>query len=312
MEQVNTEHLPHFVQPMKFTRFKGIFMVLAGATLWGLSGTAAQVLMQRDGFDLGWLVTLRMGISGLLLLVIVSFGQGIRHIVNVWRNPVDAFRLILFAIVGLLGVQYSYFAAIQTGNAATATLLQYLGPVFITIYVALRMKKMPTWKQQYAVILAVIGTALLVTNGNFQGLSISGGALTWGLISAFTAAFYTLYPKHLIERYGAATIVGWAMFLGSIGLSFKSPIWRFPGHRSLNAWFLVMFVVLFGTLIAFYLYIASLRFISASETSLLGCAEPLSAAIVSMTFLNVNINTLGWLGGACILGTVIILARNPS
>ena len=42
--------------------------------------------------------------------------------------------MILFGLFGMLAVQYTYFASIKEGNAAVATLLQYLAPIFITVY----------------------------------------------------------------------------------------------------------------------------------------------------------------------------------
>ena len=93
-------------------------MVLLGAVLWGVSGTAAQVLFQRCGFNPGWLVTVRMSVAGLLLLTGISMKSGLRQTIFVWHNKRDVFKLILFGILGLLGVQYSYFAAIGYGNAA--------------------------------------------------------------------------------------------------------------------------------------------------------------------------------------------------
>lgn len=43
----------------------------------------------------------------------------------------------------MLMVQYTYFAAIKHSNAATATVLQYAGPVIIAIYLAIKNKKSP-------------------------------------------------------------------------------------------------------------------------------------------------------------------------
>jgi ABC-type transport system involved in multi-copper enzyme maturation permease subunit len=105
----------------KFDHFKGLSMVLLGAVLWGVSGTAAQVLFQRYGFSPGWLVTVRMSIAGLLLLIGVAIRSGLKDTLAVWKDKKDAVRLILLGIIGLLGVQYSYFAAIRYGNAATGT-----------------------------------------------------------------------------------------------------------------------------------------------------------------------------------------------
>jgi drug/metabolite transporter (DMT)-like permease len=303
---------PALITKKRFDHFKGLSMVLLGAILWGVSGTAAQVLFQRDGFDPGWLVSTRMSASGLLLLLAVAIRSGLKPVFLVWRNTKDSLRLVLFGILGLLGVQYSYFASIQYGNAATATLLQYLGPVFITVYLAFRRRSLPNQWESIAVALALIGTFFLVTNGKWHGLSISTLAVVWGIISALTLSFYTLYPKGLLQTYGSATIVGWAMVIGGIGMAFKSPPWRFTGHSSLGAWWLVGFVVLFGTLVAFYLYISSLKYISASEASLLACGEPLSAAIVAMVFLHVKMGGFALFGGLCILVTVVILARKSS
>lgn len=284
-------------------------MVIMGAMFWGASGSAAQVLLQQDGFRPDWLVMMRMSISGILLLVMASVTQGKKHVFSVWKQKRDGIQLVVFGVVGLLGVQYSYIVAISAGNAAMATLLQYLGPVLVTIYIAMRIRKFPNSKQQIAVLLAFAGTGLLVTNGNLHGLSISVAELIWGLISAFTLAFYTVYPKKLIDRFGAATIVGWAMTIGSVLLLITTPPWQFHGQSTVSAWLLVMFVVLFGTLVAFYLYLSSLKYISPADASVLACAEPLAAAALGVIFLNVTFSPLGLLGGACIVCTVIILAR---
>ena len=293
----------------KFDHFKGLSMVLLGAILWGVSGTAAQVLFQRYGFSTGWLVTVRMSIAGLLLLVGVSITSGRpMQTFSVWKDKRDAMKVVLFGILGLLGVQYSYFASIRYGNAATGTMLQYMGPIFITVFVALRQRRMPSISQFSAVFLALTGAFLLVTNGDFHSFSVAPLAVFWGLISAVTLAFYSLYPQKLLQKYGSATIVGWGMLIGGIAMSFISPPWHFTGHVSLGTWWLVSFVVLFGTLIAFYVYIASLKYISASEASLLACGEPLSASIIAVAFLHVQMGLAAILGGVFIVVTVTILA----
>lgn len=230
-------------------------MVLLGAVLWGVSGTAAQVLFQHYGLNPGWLVTVRMSVAGLLLLAGISMRSGVTHTFEVWKDKRDALKLILFGIIGLLGVQYSYFASIRYGNAATGTMLQYMGPIFITLYVGLRNRRMPSALQIVAVFLALSGAFLLVTDGNFHTFAVAPLAVFWGLISAVTLAFYSLYPYQLLQKYGSAPIAGWGMLIGGIGMSFITPPWHFSGHSSLGTWWLVGFVVLFGTLIAFYVYV---------------------------------------------------------
>ncbi len=208
----------------------------------------------------------------------------------------------------MLGVQYTYFAAIEYGNAAAATVLQYLGPAIITCFLAIRAKRMPSAKELLAVLLAVAGTFILVTHGNVGSLSISGLAVFWGISSAFALAFYTLQPHRLLKKWGSAIIVGWGMLIGGAALSLIRPPWKFEGEWSLPAYAAIVFIIIFGTLIAFYCYLESLKYLSASETSLLACAEPLSAAFLAVIWLHVPFGISEWLGTLLILATIALLS----
>ncbi|MEH7344175.1 EamA family transporter [Bacillus sp. JJ1532] len=289
------------------SRKKGIILVLIGALLWGVSGTVAQFLFQHQGFSPEWLVVTRLLISGTLLLGI-AYKKEKHRIWAIWRVKHDAFSIILFGILGMLAVQYTFFAAIHHGNAATATVLQYLAPVLIMCYSAFRSKRMPTLMEGFALILAITGTFLLVTRGSLHTLSISGLALFWGLTSAVALAYYTLQPLKLLANWGSAIVVGWGMLIGGIFFSFIHPPWVFVGEWSLPSIFGVVFIVAFGTIIAFYCYLESLKYISASDTSLLACAEPLTAAFLAIVWLHVTFGYAEWLGTICILSTIALLS----
>ncbi|MBA4494865.1 DMT family transporter [Paenactinomyces guangxiensis] len=290
-------------------RVKGFALVLTGAVLWGVSGTVAQHLFQNDGFTPEWLVVIRLLVSGILLLSAARF-QNKHGLWAIWKSRHDRISLLLFGIIGMLGVQYTYFAAIQAGNAATATLLQYLAPVLITCYLAVRSRRLPSGKESVAVILALSGTFFLVTDGRVKDLSISEWALFWGIGSAFTLAFYTLQPSKLLAQWGATLVVGWGMIVGGVGFSFISPPWEIQGEWNLKTALFVVFVILFGTLIAFYCYLESLKYLRPSETSLLSCAEPLTAAIMSVVWLHVSFGTIEWMGALCIIATIILLSKS--
>ena len=50
---------------MNKSRFKGIALVIFGATLWGISGTVAEFLFQKNSFTTEWLVVVRLLLSGI-------------------------------------------------------------------------------------------------------------------------------------------------------------------------------------------------------------------------------------------------------
>lgn len=292
---------------MNNLRIKGIVLVICATSLWGVSGTVAQFLFQQNNFTPEWLVVIRLLLSGLLLL---SYGllkkdTGIK---NIWKDKKDKITLISFSILGMLGSQYTYFASIKYGNAATATILQYLSPVIITCYIAFSSKKLPKFNQICAILLAMVGTFFIITKGDINSLSISKLALFWGICSAFAAALYTLQPSNLLKKYSSTTIVGWGMLIGGIAFSFINPPWKFSGVWSLSTITSVGFVIVFGTLIAFYCYLESLNYILPTEASILGAVEPLSAAFLSVIWLKVSFRLADFVGTACIISTIIILS----
>ena len=288
-------------------RVKGLFLVTFGALLWGVSGTVAQYLFQSENFKPEWLVVIRMLISGILLLII-GLIKSDKNIFKIWTEKKDIFRLLLFSLFGMLGVQYTYFSAINHGNAATATILQYLSPVIITLYLSIRNKKLPTLKQILCVCMAMLGTFLIITKGTLTSLSVSNLGLFWGIASAFTSAIYTLQPVSLLKKYGSLCVVGFGMLIGGVAFSFIHSPFNCTGYWSLKSVLAIIFVVLFGTLIAFYCYLESLKYIEPSEASILSCIEPLSAAFISIIYLNVIFTPIQWLGSICIIITISILS----
>ena len=289
-------------------RTKGIILVIIGAMLWGVSGTVAQYLFQVKGFSAEWLVVIRLLVSGIILLL-YAFINGDRNIWKIWDGKHNCWSLIVFSIVEMVGVQYTYFAAIKYGNAPTATILQYLSTVIITCYLIIFNKRIPSLQEIIAIILAILGTFFIITKGNIHVISISKLALFWGLSSAFAAAFYTLQPRYLLAKYGSTIVVGCGMLIGGIAFSFIHHPWNFTGKISITSILAVIFVVLFGTLIAFCCYLESLKYIQPIETSVLSCVEPLSAAFLSIYWLHVPFGVPEWSGTVCIIVTIIILSR---
>ncbi len=292
---------------LSHSRLKGIVLVLIAAALWGISGTVAQYLFQKQGFTPEWLVVIRLLISSIILLSFAS----LKEKQNIWellKNKDDVLSILIFSILGLLAVQYTYFVAIKLSNAATATVLQYLAPVLVSCYLAINSKRWPTFKEIFAVFLALLGTFLLVTQGDIGKLSISGWALFWGVSSAFALAFYTVQPRRLLAKWGSTIVVGWGMLFAGVLFSFIHPPWVIQGQWSLTSCMAVFFVVIFGTLIAFYCYLESLKYINASETSLLACFEPLAAVLLSVIWLKVTFGVEEWLGTISIISTIVLLS----
>ena len=289
---------------------KGFILAVTAAILWGVSGTFAQFLFQQRGVNVEWLITVRLLSTGSLLLLFAKFGQK-TELTTIWRNQKDAMQVALFSITGMLAVQYTYFAAIKHSNAATATVLQYAGPVIIAVYLAFKYKRIPRPIEFVAIALAVLGTFLLVTHGDIHTLSISGIAFFFGIASAFALAIYTLQPIPLLAKYKSSLVIGWGMFVGGLVFCLVKAPWDVEGIWDLSAYLSTAFIIIFGTLIPFYAYLTAVKIIGGQKTSLLASAEPLSATILAVVWLNVSFSAMDWLGSICIISTIFLLSRNP-
>ncbi|MGN7863856.1 DMT family transporter [Chryseobacterium sp. 22458] len=289
---------------------KGFCLAVLAALFWGVSGTFAQFLFQQRGINIEWMITMRLLVSGFFLLVFAKFGEK-SDLFDIWKNKKDAVQLIIFSITGMLAVQYTYFAAIKHSNAATATVLQYAGPVIIAIYLAFKNKRVPVFLEIIAIVLAVLGTVLLVTHGDISSLSISGAALFFGLASAVSLAIYTLQPVKLLSKYKSSLVIGWGMLCGGIVFSFVKAPWQVEGTWDLQAFGYTAFIVILGTLVAFYAYLSAVKIIGGQKTSLLASMEPLSATVLAVLWLNVSYSTVDWVGSLFIISTVFLLSIKP-
>lgn len=295
----------------RLARRKGIFLVIIGAIFWGIGGTVSKKLFQQYAIDVNWLVTTRMLIAGFLLLTVQFFAKDRSQITGVWKNRRAAVQLIVFGLLGMLAVQYTYLASIKHGNAAVATLLQYLAPVMIIIYLILRKQTVLTRQDLLTVSLAFVGCIFLLTNGSISQLSVPTSAIVWGILSGIALAFYTLYAVPLLKQYDSLVIVGWAMIIGGFALSFIHPPWQMDfSSMTIAAYLYVGFVIVFGTMVAFWFYIESLQNLSPKETSLLGSLEPLAAVLTTVFWLKEPFGIFQWVGTACIIGMIVLVALN--
>lgn len=285
---------------------RGSILTISGGILWGISGTCGQYLLQVKGLDSDWLVPVRLLCAGILLLFLCYIKQG-KQIFATWKSKKDGADLLIFGMVGMSMCQYTYFTAIGYSNAGTATVLQYIGPVLIMLYVSARAGKIPGRYELLAAVLAMAGTFLLATHGKPGNLVISDKALFWGLCSAAALAVYTTQPGRLLKKYGSMVIAGWGMLIGGILLSLIFRPWEKHLFLDTQAVLGMIFIILFGTVTAFVFYLEGVNRVGPKKGSLLASVEPVSATIFSVLFMGISFGMLDLLGFACIISTIFLL-----
>ena len=289
-------------------RIKGIAMAATGAIFWGSSGIAGQYLLNVIGFSPEWLSSFRMLTAGILLLIF-DITQNRQNIFEILKNTKNLKDLVIFGVFGVLGAQYTYFVTIKASNAAVATVIQYLMPIILVIWACIKEKRKPGKIEMLCAILATLGTFFIVTHGNYETLQVSPKALTWGLISALCAAVYTMQPQEILKKYRTSLVVGWAMIIGGICLLCYALTTPFVGKINTESVAAFIYVVIFGTVIAFGLFLASTKYIKPQEAGIVGALEPLSSVIFSILIFSISFGIYELIGMALIISAVIFVTR---
>ncbi|TQR20409.1 DMT family transporter [Psychrobacillus vulpis] len=266
-------------------RWKGIVLIIIGSMLWGATGPMMEWVLNNSSISVPFFLTIRLITAGACILLFMKIrGQ---EIFNIWKERIWLKQLIIFGIFGMLGVQYTFLAAIEASNASIATLLQFVGPIYIILYISWKSKMFPPKYQIVGIIGTLVGLFFLLTNAKVDQLLISKEALFWGICVGVAFALYTVYPARLMKEWGVLVIVGWAMLVGGIVLAIVTQVWKSDEWGNLAEFpinIMTAVIILIGT-IAFILFLSSMKYITAVETSILSSVEPLTAMIISVIWL---------------------------
>ncbi|MFD0328162.1 EamA family transporter [Streptacidiphilus monticola] len=168
----------------------------------GFGGIAAQQLFTHHSVTPDWLVSVRMSGAGLLLLAVLRPAWPGRH----WP------RLLAVALPGMAATQYTWFAAIQHSNAATATFLQYTGLAMTAGWQLLRRQIRPTAVRLTAIALAATGAGLLVLGaGGFSALRLDPLGTVLALLSAVSYSYCMIASVRLVRELGAGALTAWGL-----------------------------------------------------------------------------------------------------
>lgn len=96
------------------------------------------------------------------------------------------------------------------------------------------------------------------------------------------------------------------MASGIAGLFLANPIVTAEGLDA-KAWLALTYIVLAGTVSAFWLYLACLKYISPVTAGLVVCLEPTSAYVFGIMFMNLKLGWIECLGIAMVISQVCLV-----
>ena len=284
---------------------RGYLLVLATATLWGLSGSLSKYLMQ-GGVSPMALAQGRSVVTAALLLLYLAFA----------RPPVCGYLAgpgcgSSCSASFLATVQFTYFSAIERLAVAAAILLEYLSPAMVVTFGWLFLAPSSHAHDGRRPGRRAGGLRLVVRAYDPAVLSLSAVGIAFGVGAAVSFSGYILVGEHLKNHTDVSAQLLYGFAIAAVVLALIRPPWTLPAAvfepRNLA---LIAAVGVFGTLLPFGFFLASFRYIDAGRATIVSTLEPVVAGVVAWIWLGEAFSAPQMLGAALVIGAVIALQRD--
>ncbi len=305
-----------------------IFVILA-AIFWGILVVFVRAFGQAD-FGSMEIVTLRVYSSAIfawIFLLLFDRNSQRERGTKLPQNsnspqptPHPSFRLrdswcfIGTGLVSIVFFSYCYFRNVEVSSAAVAAILMYTSPIFVTLLSAIFFKEKLTKTKLLALILAILGCALVsgIASGITGGIapattamvSVSPLGIALGLGSGIGYALYSIFGRFALDKgYSPFFVTAMTFTFACVGvlpfIDIAGLATRLVSEPKYILLALVMGLV--GSCTPFALYTLGLRYMEASKAAILATLEPIVTALVGTFFYKEPIDLF------IILGIIMVL-----
>ena len=276
------------------------------ATLfWGGTATLARSVFRDSGVPAQTAVELRLVIAASLLFAwLVARNRAALRI-----ERADRVRIMTLALFGVAAVQGTYYYSIAKLGVGLAILLQYVAPSLIVLWEMARGQR-PSRSMVAAVMLALAGTALLVSGVDRS--SVHATAFDWcvGASSSVIFAFYVLASKRLVARYAPETVLVYTFAIAAVFWACVTPPWRIlAAHYPASLWMRFAMLGVFSTLVPFRCFYAGLERLPAAEAGVIATAEPVVAILSAFVFLGEGLGPGQMIGAVLVIVAALLASR---
>ena len=325
----------HKIPNSHLRTFAPIFVVLA-AIFWGILVVFVRAFGQAD-FKSMEIVTLRVyssAIFGWVFLLLFdrrSQRNAANNTTTATATPTphhfrlhDSWCFIGTGLVSIVFFSYCYFRNVEESSAAVAAILMYTSPIFVTLLSAIFFKEKLTKTKLLALLLAIIGCALVsgiaggigttssIEAGGIMGPSFLGIAL--GLGSGIGYALYSIFGRFALDKgYSPFMVTAMTFTFACVGvlpfIDIAGLVTRLINEPKYIVLALVMGLV--GSCTPFALYTLGLRYMEASKAAILATLEPIVTALVGTFFYKEPIDIFVIVGIAMVLIAGILCSAKP-
>lgn len=300
---------PSSSSPATTDQARGYALVLLAASLWATLGIIYKYLANIYGLPPLAVAGLRAGLGGLLLLA------GLAVLRRSWlRLSRPALRVVLvYGVFGIALFYATYINAILAVGVAVAAVLLYTAPAWVAVIAWRFLGERLTRTHLAALLLTLVGAALVAQVYQPGQLRLSALGIVWGLLSGLAYGLWSVFNKVGVRYTNPWTLQCYGMLVGSAVLLLIQPAAPWVAALSDPAaigWLALL--ALGPTVGASVAYAAGVRAVPVSVASLVATLEPVLAALLAYLVLGETLSMGQIVGGSLILLAVWLLRPRSS
>lgn len=236
-------------------------------------------------------------------IALTAIGLATRRLERIARA--DWLLLVVSSLLGVVFNQWLFVKGLSMTTAVNATLLGTTIPVFTLLVSFVLRNDKSSARSIIGILLAGLGVIYLIgpERASFSTSSVAGDLLI--VINSLCYGTYIAVSKRLLDRYNALTVITWIFIVGcvptvpvaAISLS-KAPLASVSG----SVWLAVAYIVLFATVICYYLNSWALARVPPSTVAVYIYLQPLITFVLAPLILGEKV------GPRVIVASVLVFA----
>lgn len=287
-------------------KFKGFLYGIVASSIFGLLPLFTLPVM-GEGLTTFSILSYRMLFASILVAVLMLIGR-VSFATNL--KELRWFAVLGFLYYGSAALLFQAYGGMASGLATT---LHFMYPVSVTVIMALVYKQRPSLVTICAIILSLVGVALLCLRESRTGVS-SLLSVFLVLLSGVCYAVYLVLVSTVrrINQQNSQKLTFYVLMFS--GAFFMLSALQGGGLQiipSASAGINLLLMATLPTLLSNLALVRSVKNIGSTLTSVLGAMEPLTAIIVGILVFDESLRGLMVVGIILILVSVSLIVLSP-
>jgi drug/metabolite transporter (DMT)-like permease len=294
--------MPH---PGPSPRLSAILQAIFVTFLWSTSWVLIKIGLRGNLPPLTF-AGLRYGLASLCLLPIILFNPGYRLALRK-ISPSGWLRLALLGIVYYTLTQGALFVSLAYLPAVMVNLLLNLTPVIVGALTLFLVKEQPGVLQWFGILFTAIGTGIyflpfVIATSAFIGLAMA-------VLGVLANSAASLQGRQVNRDLGLPPLLVTfiSMGIGAILLLGTGLIFQGFGQPTLIDWGIIGWLAVVNTALAFTIWNATLRTLTAVESSILNSLMMPQIALLAVLFLGERLSVKEIIGLVLVgIGVIVV------